>query len=118
VTYARIKNIQNCSALDDGTLGTCGGIEHEGAIWLVPEWLPFPDEGYTKPKRMIRLDQFRHQKFDPPATGPAPFVGANFAINDPLPKSLFYGELSSQLKARYVVLDRPDLRVRVGGVRQ
>ena len=103
--------------LEDGTLGDCAAYEYQGAIWLVPNWLPFSDKGYTKPERMIRLDQFRYQQFDPPATGPGPFAGADFAINDPLPKALLTSELTPQLKSKYVVLDRPDAKFRVGGLR-
>jgi hypothetical protein len=102
----------------DGIGSTIDGIEYEGAIWLVPEWLPFPSEGYTKPTRMVRLDQFRFQRFDPPATGPGPLAGADFAVNDPLPKALFLGELTPQLKKQFVVLDRPDIRFRIGGTLQ
>jgi hypothetical protein len=100
---------------EDGVPGACGAIDFEGAIWLVPKWLPFPNEGYTKPERMIRLDQFQNQKFDPPAKGPGPFAGADFGINGPLPKMLFFGELTQQLKSKYVVLDRPDVKFRTGG---
>jgi hypothetical protein len=52
---------------EDGALAPFGAIDFEGAVWIVPTWLPFPSEGYTKPERMIRLDQFQFQKFDPPA---------------------------------------------------
>jgi hypothetical protein len=100
---------------EDGTMGDYPAYEYQDAIWLVPKWLPFPDEGYTKPERMIRLDQFHFQKFDPPATGPGPFAGADYAINDPLPRELFDGELTPQLKSKYVVLDKPDAKFRVGG---
>jgi len=93
----------------DDRLGTCPAVEYEGAVWLVPKWLPLPNEQGAKPERMIRLDQFRYQRFDPPATGPGPVAGIDFAINDPLPKALFDGELSSQLTARYIVLDKPDV---------
>lgn len=64
---------------------------------------------------MIRLDQFQFRRFDPPAKGPEPFVGADFAVNDPLPKTLLAGALTQQLKNKYVVLDRPDVKFRVGG---
>jgi len=103
--------------LEDGSAGECGAVDYEGAVWLVPSWLPFPKEGYAKPERMIRLDQFQHRRFDPPATGPGAFRGANFAVNDPLPKTLLSGELSPQLKNRYVVLERPDIKFRTGGIR-
>jgi hypothetical protein len=66
---------------------------------------------------MIRLDQFQHQRFDPPAVGPPSFDGADFGINEPLPGALFDGELTSKLKERYIVLDKPDAKFRAGGTR-
>jgi hypothetical protein len=100
---------------EGGAAGHCGAIDFEGAIWLVPKWLPYPSEGYTKPERMIQLDQFRHQRFDPPATGPGPFAGADFALSDPLPKLLFFGDLSQQLRDKYAVRTRPDVMFRTAG---
>jgi hypothetical protein len=97
-------------AFEDGVMCSCDAVEYEGAAWLVPKWLPYPNEGYAKPERMIRLDQFQYQRLDPPAAGPGPFARADFLVTDPLPKTLFVGELSSQLKERYVVLDKPDAK--------
>jgi hypothetical protein len=93
---------------EDGVIANCDAVEYRGTIWLVPKWLPFPNEGYGKPERMIRLDQFPHRWFDPPTAGPPPFDGANFGINEPIPRALFDGELSSIIKINYVVLDKPD----------
>jgi hypothetical protein len=87
----------------------CAAIEHDGAVWLIPRWLPMPDEGYAMPERLIRLDQFAHQKLGQPGDP------ADFAINVPIPKALFEGPISSELKAQFVVLDRPDIRLRTGG---
>jgi hypothetical protein len=95
-------------AFENGVVTDCGAVQYLGAIWLVPKWLPEPDGKHAKPERMIRLDQFRHQVFEPPATGPDPWTGANFGLNDPLPRTLFDGVLTPQLKRQYVVLDRPD----------
>jgi hypothetical protein len=97
---------------EDGTSEVVGAVEHEGAVWLVPKWLPDRDVGVRRPERMIRLDQFRHQRFDPPATDPGPLAGVNFALNDPLPRSLFSGELTPTLREQYVVLDKPNARFR------
>lgn len=99
----------------DGVASAIAGVDFEGAIWLVPNWLPFQSEGYTKPTRMVRLDQFQSRRFVPPATGPGPFAGADYAVSDPLPKELFVGELTPQLEKQYVVLDRPDVKFRTGG---
>jgi hypothetical protein len=93
---------------EDGVIVNCDAVEYQGAIWLVPKWLPFSNEEYAKPERMIRLDQFAHRGFDPPTAGTPPFDGANFGINEPIPRALFDGELSSTLKFDYVVLHKPD----------
>lgn len=87
----------------------CAAIEHEGAVWLVPRWLPVPDEGYAMPERLIRLDQFAHQKLDQPGDP------ADFALNVPLPRALFEGPITEQIKSIFVVLDRPKIKLRTGG---
>jgi len=101
--------------LDDGVSGPCSAVEYQGAIWLVPKWLPCPDEGYAKPERMIRLDQFRYQRLDPPVVGEGPLAGADFVINDSIPRELFEGPLTPQLIDRFSVLDKPDAKFRAGG---
>jgi hypothetical protein len=104
-------------SFEDGELGTCSAIEYQGALWLVPKWLSFPERGYAKPERMIPLAKFQCQRFDPPATNPGPLHGCDFGLIDPLPKALFLGELTDKLKTRYGALDEPDVRVRLAGVR-
>ena len=99
---------------ENGAMGQCGAVEYLGAIWLVPKWLTFPNERYAKPERMIRLDQFRFQEFDPPATIPTLFAGANFAVNDVLPRALFDGKISQQIREKYVILEKPDAKFIVG----
>lgn len=111
------KEFKIILGFEKGEMATCSAIEYEGAIWLVPKWLSFHSEGYTKPERMIRLDQFQFQRFDPPAKGPGPLAGADFGINDPVPKALFHGPLTDKLKAQFVVLEKPDVKFRVGGTR-
>lgn len=112
---ANVKTFKVIIGFKNGELGHCEAVEYQGAVWLVPTWLPNYAEKYAMPERMIRLDQFRHDQFDPPATGPGQFAGANFAVRDPLPKELFHGELTERLKAQYVVLEKPDAKFRVGG---
>ena len=87
----------------------CSAIEHEGAVWLVPRWLPTRDDGYAMPERLIRLDQFAHQTLGKPGDP------ADYAINIPVSNALFEGPVSRELKAQFVVLDRPAIRVWTGG---
>jgi hypothetical protein len=47
--------------LSDGMVITCDGINHEGKLWLVPQWLEHPTEPIAIPERIIRFDCFQHQ---------------------------------------------------------
>jgi hypothetical protein len=87
----------------------CGAIEYQGAVWLVPKWLPMQSEGYTMPERIIRLDQFQHQRIELPSGD------VDFAINVPVPRALFVGPIPQELKEKYVVVERPDIKFRTGG---
>jgi hypothetical protein len=93
----------------DPDIFECPAIEHEGAVWLVPRWLPMPEDGYAMPERLIRLDQFAHQRLGGPGDP------ADYAINIPIPAALFEGPISPELRAQFVVLDRPAIRVRTRG---
>lgn len=42
--------------LDDGTVQSYFGIEHEGKLWLVTSWLVDRASGDATPERMIRVD--------------------------------------------------------------
>jgi len=96
--------------LDDGTVAVCTAVEHQGQIWIVPKWLPLPDEGHATPERMILLDQFRHERSDPPEDGPDLLDGADFRLLDPA--------LPPALRERFVVLEQPDLRFRLADKRR
>jgi hypothetical protein len=105
---------------ENGSFAACNAVEYQGAIWLVPKWLPSHDESVSTPERMIRLDQFRYQRFEP-ARGPGQFAGceyeiacrlggADFLLNDTVPRSLLHEDLTDRLRALYVVLERPDAK--------
>jgi hypothetical protein len=85
-------------------------IDHEGAVWLVPRWLPTEDDGYAMPERLIRLDQFAHQTLGKPGDP------ADFAINVPIPKALFDGPISPELKAQWLA-ELETMRQRIMGNR-
>ena len=80
-------------------------IEYEGAIWLVPHWIEFLDEGVMKPTRIVRLDRLVHQK--------ASVSGVEYLVNEPLPKSLFETQKPGQLAAQFVVIEAPDITVQI-----
>ena len=104
--------------LQDGTVAVCTAVEHQGQIWIVPKWLSLPDEGYATPERMILLDQFRHERSDPPEEGPDLLDGADFRLLDPIPRALFDGALSPALREQFVVLDQLDVSFRIADKRR
>jgi hypothetical protein len=56
-----VRKFKCLVGLSDGVTVTCDGIEHEGKLWLVPEWLAHPNKPLAKPARIIRFDHFPHQ---------------------------------------------------------
>ena len=89
----------------------CGAVEHEGEFWLVPNWIPFPSEGYAMPERMIQLKRFQHQLHE------SPNGDLDAMIGSPIPRALIDGPLSPELIARFGVLVRPEIKFRTGGIR-
>jgi hypothetical protein len=91
----------------DAALYQCNAIEHEGEVWLVPNWIPSPAEGYAIPERMIPLRRFRHQMFENRS--------GDLLINIPVPRALIDGPLSPELKSSIGVRD-PQLKFRSSSV--
>ncbi len=50
---------------DDGCLEACDTIEHEGKLWLVPNWHGNIDEGIEWPERIIGLHGLPTQRPGP-----------------------------------------------------
>lgn len=94
--------------LDTGVPGECGAIEHDGALWLVPNWVPHPDKGYTTPERMIPLAKFGYQVIGRPEE-------LNLLIAGQVPSTLLLGPIPSHMRVLFGVLERPDIRFRTGG---
>ena len=97
---------------DDKSNGMCDAIEHEGRIWLVPHWLESPTRAETKPSRLIPLDILQHQTL--PAGNP---YGADYIVNDPMPKQLFDETIPTQLAKLFQVVESPDIVIPAGGGR-
>ncbi len=79
-------------------------IEHEGKFWLVPGWLDRRDEGWSTPERIILLDVLPHKQI---ASGNP----ADFVVEYSIPKTVFDGQIPPQSEYRFVVIERPDIRV-------
>ena len=86
-----------------GAINIMDAIAYQGGIWLVPEWRDYPDQRMTMPTRIIRMDVLPH----------APMKGkTHYVLHDPLPKSVADGETTLAEGLQYVVVERPDIRIR------
>lgn len=95
-----MKILKTLMPSDEG-LFLCDTIEYEGGLWLVPEWIDgIPSKGYSKPARIIQITYL-------PKSGP--FGKADFLLQNPLPKGVFEGNVPSELKSVYVVIENPDI---------
>lgn len=86
---------------------TIDTIEFEGKLWLVPEWIEKPLEGWKSPKRIILLDALPHQKVPPGSPIPADFVLG-------YPRSTAFlknGQTPTQPTTEAVVIKNPDIRI-------
>lgn len=100
------------SVMVDNRLSLITGIEHEGEPLAVLQWIGNPSIGQRKPVYVLPIKSVRHQFYDDPA---APF---RYMINDPLPKSLFDGSATRQVRKRYGVRKAPDVSLPMEPKRQ
>lgn len=88
---------------DTGGFFLCDTIEHEGMLWLVPEWKrDTPSKGYSKPARVICLTSLGHG---------GRVHGADYHLRDPIPKEVLHGHAPPELKSKYDVIDDPEVVV-------
>lgn len=83
-------------------------IEHDGKLWLVPYWLQHQTTKMLKPVRLIWLEALPHQVIDPPA------LGADFAVNSPIPEDVVEGRVQGQNAidgTLFVTVEGPDFTV-------
>lgn len=80
-------------------------IEYEGKLWLVPTWLESPSLSYKLPERIVCIETLAHMKAGMP--------GVDYVLNNPIPRDVLYGQILPELKEKYVVKMRPDIRVSI-----
>lgn len=110
--YKRIHKILLFTRDDpetQGALMTGEAIEHEGKLWLVICWLDHTDQAISVPARLVCLSE-------PPAVArrlqKSQLPNADYTLNHPIPIAALRLEKDPQTGDEFVVLDRPNLRVR------
>ena len=94
--------ILEATVIVDGKIMSMDVIEHQGAFWLVPEWLDNIAEGVSMPRRIVSLATIPHEKMS---------GNPDFVVSYPVPKSVFDGTAPSEIASVYVVKELPEIRV-------
>mgnify|MGYP007100080988 CR=1 FL=1 len=91
--------------MDDGIAYIMDVVQHEGGLWLVPEWLVGNSRTHRLPRRMVSLAGclVRHTPEGP----------AEWTVSDAIPKSIFDGSAPPSERQRYDVHELPDLAFRI-----
>ena len=84
-------------------LGKCDTIEHEGKLWLVPEWLEVPSAEVKTPKRMVCIADLQYQVLKPGA----PY--GDFLLKESMPKDVLDGKTTKHGDKHYLVVEYPGL---------
>lgn len=82
------------------TIFNCDCIEHEGKLWLVPNWLDAPAEGVSMPSRLVRP---LTQEFLP--------FGKEYVLSSPIPKELLDVKTPKLPIEGYEVRELPNIRI-------
>jgi hypothetical protein len=90
---------------DGGKIYKCDAIEHEGKLWLVPQWLAVPAKGVTKPRRIIRMDSLQHQRMSNPA------YGMDYILNGYMPKDVLDGRATPEQARQYEIVELPEIEI-------
>ena len=93
---------------DSGTIVIFDTISHEGKLWLVPEWSRPPDGEWITPKRIVCIDGLELQDMSDSD------MPADYLLAYPVPKSVLDGESDTAEGRKYVVVERPDIRIPAG----
>lgn len=96
---------------DDSDLCYADSIEHEGQMWLVPEWIDVLSEGCKMPKRLICLNTMPHERLSGGS-------GSDFVLRWPIPRCIFDGQIPNGTKTKYLIVERPDIRIPTSGKTQ
>lgn len=77
-------------------------FEHEGALWLAPEWIEYPEQGWMRPVRIVSLATVEHQHF-PDASD------YQVVVNNGLPKDMMPPAAPLETAKLTLVVDLPEI---------
>jgi hypothetical protein len=89
----------------EDTIVTVDTIEYQGKMWLVPEWLDLETGEWTVPARIVLLGSLLPHPKDSPGGE------WDFVLNRPISRAVFRGQIPPGQEEKYVVIERPNIRI-------
>jgi hypothetical protein len=99
-----IMTVFSARILVGGSLLMADAIEHEGKLWLVPNWLDVPDGKSKTPTRIIRFDNLRYSDLRGKSL-------IDFLLQVPMPDELFGFETPTSPVVGFEFRESPDILV-------
>jgi hypothetical protein len=94
---------------DKGSIVKCDTIEHDGGLWIVPQWLVSHGEGVQRPAYAIRVDTLPLAKFEAGSK-----FGHYYLQQGHIPIDVLEGRSTQGPHGEYEVMQSPDIRLPVG----
>ena len=88
----------------DGSSLVCDTIQHEGKLWLAPEWLEGASKAYSKPARLIGMSGLDYRSMPMKSE-------VDFVMERPIPDAVLHGRVQGPQAAPFLVLESPDVRI-------
>jgi hypothetical protein len=88
----------------DGSNLVCDTIQHDGKLWLAPEWVEGASKAYSKPARLIGMSGLKYRSMPMKSE-------VDFVMENPVPEEVLHGQVQGQQAAPFLVLESPDVRI-------
>jgi len=83
-------------------------VEYQGKLWLAPQWIVSDPPGYKMPAYIISLENLAIQDLRQ-----MPNSQADYAVGEPIPRSVLEGRASPEEAIKYPTAVRPPLRFQI-----
>jgi hypothetical protein len=88
---------------DGESIGVLETINRRGVLWIVSLWIEDQERNTRVVGRIIRLSGLSYRKLPPGA-------GADFVLDEPIPKGVLNGSIPPEKADGYIVEDHPSLK--------
>ena len=99
-----MRILKTAIPIEDGSQLVCDTIQHDGKLWLAPDWIGEASRPYRKPARLIGLSGLKYRSM--PMRSEVDFI-----VDHPIPRAVLEGRVQGERAEPFVILERPDIRI-------